>query len=231
MIKVNLLESVTDRAGSVAAVEARVASPRGQSTLALVVVLALLIAGATFDYLSASAAKTSAQTDLAHEQEVAARMQAIKKEMEELEHRTQEVQTRIDAIKKLRADQQGPVAVLSSINERLPKLADFKLGSIELKGGDLTVTGDSPDEASVTQFGRNMEFSNGLFSNVSIETKRDPLDIPKDAITPLAKVYKPTTVSFTVKCKYTPPSATVNASQPQQPQGAKPAANQIAQNN
>jgi Tfp pilus assembly protein PilN len=226
MIKVNLLESVTDRSGGVAAVEARVASPRGQGVLVMLVVVGVLLAGSTFDYLSATAAKASAQNDLSHEQEVAARMQAIKKEMAELEKRTQEVQTRIDAIKKLRSAQQGPVAVLSSINERLPKLADFKLASIELKGDELTVKGDSPDEAAVTQFAQNMELrSNNLFSDVSIEITRAKLDVPKDALSPLAKEPNPTTVGFTVKCKYTPPGS---SSQSQQ-QGAKPAANQIAQ--
>jgi Tfp pilus assembly protein PilN len=227
MIKVNLLESVTDRSGGVAAVEARVSSPRGQGLLVTLVAVGLLLAGATFDYLGATAAKASAQNDLAREQEVAARMQAIKKEMQELEKRTQEVQTRIDAIKKLRSAQQGPVAVLSSLNERLPKLADFKLASIELKGDELTVKGDSPDEASVTQFGRGMEFSNGLFSNVSIEIKRDKLDVPKDAASPLAKDPNPTTVGFTIKCKYTQPGT--DSGQPQPQQGAKQAAGQIAQ--
>lgn len=245
MIKVNLLESVTDRTGGVAAVEARVASPRGQGLLVLAVVIGLLLFGASFDWVSARSARNAAQQELAHEQEEAARMEAIKKEMTELEKRTQEVQTRIDAIKKLRASQQGPVAVLSSINERLPKVADFRLESIEQKGDELTVKGDSPDETAVTQFGRSMEFSSGLFSNVSIETKRETLDVPKEGAAsatpdkdapPAAKdkdkdgAPKPTTVSFTLKCKYTPPTAVnTNGVQQQQPKGATPPANQIAQ--
>ena len=230
MIKVNLLESVTDRTGGVAAVEARVANPRGQGRLILVVVLALLVAGSAFDFVSARSARAAAQADLAREQETAAKMLAIKNEMKELEKRTQEITTRIDAIKKLRESQQGPVAVLSSINERIPNVADFRLESIEQKGGELTVKGDSPDEAAVTQFGRSMEFSSGLFSNVSIETERKDMDVPAGANAPGAKdakdAPKPTTVTFTLKCKYTPPGAT--QSQPQQ-KGANAPANQIAQ--
>jgi Tfp pilus assembly protein PilN len=231
MIKVNLLESVTDRTGGVAAVEARVANPRSQGRMILVVVLALLLAGATFDYVSARSARSAAQADLAREQETAARMLAIKNEMKELEKRTQEITTRIDAIKKLRESQQGPVAVLSSINERLPHVSDFRLESIEQKGGELTVKGDSPDEAAVTQFGRSMEFSSGLFANVSIETERKDMDVPKDAVaaSPLVKdAPKPSTVTFTLKCKYTPPSATVSQSQQSQKSATAPA-NQIAQ--
>ncbi|HVG29023.1 MAG TPA: hypothetical protein VM864_04825 [Pyrinomonadaceae bacterium] len=233
MIKVNLLESVTDRnGGSVAAVEARVSSPRGQGLLAVLVVAGLLVAGVTFDWVSARGARAEAQQELARQQEVAARMEAIKKEMLELEKRTQEVQTRIDAIKKLRASQQGPVAVLSAVNDRLPRVADFRLESIEQKGDELVVKGDSPDEAAVTQFGRSMEFSGGLFTNVSIETKREALDVPKEALPPPAKgapdAPKPTTVSFTVKCKYTPPGA-ISPSSQQQQKTAAPSATQIAQ--
>jgi Tfp pilus assembly protein PilN len=232
MIRVNLLESVTDRnGGSVAAVEARVSSPRGQGLLALLVVAGLLVAGVTFDWVSARGSRAEAQAELSRQQEVAARMEAIKKEMLELEKRTQEVQTRIDAIKKLRAAQQGPVAVLSSVNDRLPHVADFRLESIEQKGEELIVKGDSPDEAAVTQFGRSMEFSSGLFTNVSIETKRETMEVPKDVLLPTVKgapdAPKPTTVSFTVKCKYTPPGA--NSPSSQQPLKAAPSANQIAQ--
>ncbi|HEX8163744.1 MAG TPA: PilN domain-containing protein [Pyrinomonadaceae bacterium] len=231
MIRVNLLESVTDRnGGSVAAVEARVSSPRGQGLLAALVVAGLLVSGVTFDWVSARGARAEAQAELQRQQEVAARMEAIKKEMAELEKRTQEVQTRIDAIKKLRSSQQGPVAVLSAVNDRLPRVADFRLESIEQKGDDLTIKGDSPDEAAVTQFGRSMEFSSGLFANVSIETKRDPLDVPKEALPAPVKGApeppKPTTVSFTVKCKYAPGA---NGSGSQQQKAAAPSANQIAQ--
>jgi Tfp pilus assembly protein PilN len=231
MIKVNLLESVTDRTGGVAAVEARVASTRGQGLLVLVVVAGLLLFGGAFDWMSARSARAAVQQDLAREQETAARMAAIQTEMKELEKRTSEVQTRIDAIKKLRASQQGPVAVLSSINDRLPRVQDFRLESIEQKGEELTVKGDSPDESAVTQFGRSMEFSSGLFTNVSIETKREALDVPKDAaapVNPLApSAPKPTTVTFTLKCKYTAPSAAASGGQAQQPKAAT--ANQIAQ--
>lgn len=233
MIRVNLLESVTDRnGGSVAAVEARVSSPRGQGLLAMLVVAGLLVAGVTFDWVSARGARSEAMAELQRQQEVAARMQAIKKEMLELEKRTQEVQTRIDAIKKLRASQQGPVAILSAVNDRLPRVPDFRLESIEQKGDEVVVKGDSPDEAAVTQFGRSMEFSSGLFTNVSIETKREKLEVPKEVLQPsakdLAEAAKPTTVSFTVKCKYTAPGASTASNQPQE-KAAASSANQVAQ--
>jgi len=211
MIKVNLLNSVTDKT-SVAAIETRVANPLMQGRLVLLVVVALLGLGIMFDWTSANSAHAEVTAELKRQQEQAARMEAIKREQAELEKKTQEIQTRIDAIKRLRASQQGPVAVLSAINQRLPKIAEFRLESIEQKGGDLILKGDSPNEAAITQFGRSMEFSAGLFSNVNIETKRELIEkLNAGSTTPAATaddpvkpLIKPDTVTFTLKCKYTP---------------------------
>jgi len=211
MIKVNLLDSVTDKT-SVAAIETRVANPRTQGRLVLLVVVALLGMAIVFDWTSANSAHAEVTAELKRQEEQAARMQAIKIEQAELEKKTREIQTRIDAIKKLRSSQQGPVAVLSAINERLPKMADFRLESIEQKNGELILIGDSPNESAVTQFGRSMEFSSGLFSNVSIETKRELLDKVSGSSMalnttddPAKPVVKLDTVTFTLKCKYTAP--------------------------
>jgi Tfp pilus assembly protein PilN len=220
MIKVNLLDSVTDKT-SVAAIETRVANPRTQGRLVLLVVVALLGLAIVFDWTSANSAHAEVTAELKRQQEQAARMEAIKKEQAELEKKTQEIQTRIDAIKKLRASQQGPVAVLSAINERLPKIPDFRLESIEQKGGELTLKGDSPNESAVTQFGRSMEFSSGLFTNVSIETKRELMEKVNAGSTPPPagatedkSVVKLDTVTFTLKCKYTPPGSQATSSAP-----------------
>ncbi|HYP00324.1 MAG TPA: hypothetical protein VER76_09055 [Pyrinomonadaceae bacterium] len=244
MIKVNLLDSVTDKT-SVAAIETRVANPRTQGRLVLLVVVALLGMGIVFDWMSANSAHAEVTAELKQQEEQAARMEAIKKEQSELEKKTQEIQTRIDAIKKLRASQQGPVAVLSAINERLPKIPDFRLESIEQKGGELILKGDSPNELAVTQFGRSMEFSSGLFTNVSIETKRELMDKVNGASTTppptstdeaTKPVVKLDTVTFTLKCKYAPASG--GGSQTSAPAGnAKPtgtsattASTQVAKN-
>jgi Tfp pilus assembly protein PilN len=246
MIKVNLLDSVTDKT-SVATIETRVANPRTQGRLVLLVVVALLGMAIVFDWTSANSAHAEVTAELKRQEEQAARMEAIKKEQAELEKKTQEIQTRIDAIKKLRSSQQGPVAVLSAINERLPRIADFRLESIEQKGGELILKGDSPNESAVTQFGRSMEFSSGLFSNVSIETKRELLDKVSGASTPAASaaaatpadptrpVVKLDTVTFTLKCKYDAPggqkSAPANNAKPSGAAApAAPAPTQVAKN-
>ena len=208
MIKVNLLDSVTDRARTTAVVESKVADPRMRLLLMGVSVFALLGLTMAFDFVSARTASERAEANLEKEKQVAAQMAAINKEQAELEKKIKDIQTRIEAIKVLRASQQGPVSLLSAMNERMPGAPEFRLETIEQKDGELTIAGHSPNEAAVTQFGRSLEFSSDLFQNVSIETKREPLPFDekdyKDGLGEIDKDYVPQTVKFTIKCKYGP---------------------------
>jgi Tfp pilus assembly protein PilN len=230
MIKVNLLESVTDRARSVAVVEERVSNPRARSWLLISAVFSLLALGMAFDYVSANMAHSRAQAELERQQQIAAQMAAINKEQADLEKKIKDTQTRIDVIKKLRASQQGPVALLSSINDRLPALAEFRLEFIEQKNGELTIEGHSPNEAAITQFGRSLEFSSGNFTNVSIETEKKEMEVSQSDYDPKAGpldlTIKPETMKFKIRCRFTP---TAPAPQNAAAAPGQSAPNQVAQ--
>jgi Tfp pilus assembly protein PilN len=222
MIKVNLLDSVTDRARGVAVVEQKVTNPAMQTLLMGMVVMVLLVAGLGYDYISAGAAKAKAQKDLEEQQRIAAQMAAINKEQSELEKKTKDIQVRIDAIQKLRASQQGPGNVLREIRERVDSIPGLYLESVEQKGNDLVIRGDSPNEASVTRFGQSLEFSQGQFSNLDISTERKLVQVSSaDAAQIDPNAPKPEVVGFTIKCNY---SQSGNA----QPAAPAPA-NQVAQ--
>jgi Tfp pilus assembly protein PilN len=227
MIKINLLNSVTERSHSVAAVEERVANPRMRMLVTMAAVFSLMLLAMVFDYYSASSARARADAELARQQQIAAQMAAINKEQAELEKKIAAIQSRIDAIKMLRASQKGPVGLLSALNERLPGAPEFRLETIEQKNGELLIEGNSPNEYAVTQFGRSLEFSSGLFQNVSIETQRKALEISASDYGPaegqLDPDYKPETVSFKIKCKYGQPAESPKPGAP------APAANQVAQ--
>ena len=229
MIKVNLLDSVTDRATSVAVVEEKVSNPRTRTIVMAASIFSLLALAIGFDYVSSNTANAHAKQELERQNQIAAQMAAINKEQAELEKKIKDIQVRIDAIKRLRASQQGPVALLSELNSRLPGAIEFRLESVEQKNGDLTVEGNSPNEYAVTQFGRSLEFSSGLFQNVSIETERKDLEInPADYVAdgPLDLTIKPQTVRFKVKCKYvaggTQPAPTATAAAPAAPAASAP---------
>jgi len=228
MIKINLLESVTDRPQGVALVEDKVASPRMQTLLLALTVFGLVVLAMGYDYVSSNMAHTAAQKEFDNQKRINQQMLAIQKEQMELEKKSKEVQARIDAIKKLRESQQGPGAVLQEIKARFDAVPGLYLTSIENKDGEITIKGESPNEYSVTKFGQSLEFSNGLFSNLNIETQREAAKSsaqPSSAPAPAANdpnAYKPEVVVFTVKASF-------GASKTQSQSQTTPApANQVA---
>lgn len=230
MIKINLLESVTDRQnGTAVAVERKIASPVSRMMMMAFAVTGLLLAVIAFDVISTQRAKANAEQELEAEKQKAIELEAVMKEQKELEAKINNIDTRINAIKKLRSTQAGPSAVLEALRERITMNPGLYLESVEQRGEQLTITGNSPDESVVTQFGRSLEFSSGLFSNLNIETTRrdDPTAQPASAnsTAPVNQI-----VNFKIVCAYTPSKA--NAAQPNgvaqpaanmpQPQAAKP---------
>src|SRR5919206_2205895 len=207
MIKINLLESVTDRPQGVALVEDKVSSPRMQTLLLALTVFGLMMLAMGYDYVSSNMAHAAAQKELDNQKRINQQMLAIQKEQEELEKKSKEIQARIDAIKKLRESQQGPSAVLQEIKARFDAVPGLYLVAIENREGEITIKGESPNEYSVTKFGQSLEFSNGLFSNLNIETTREAAKgsttlIPQSVVPTEPNVVKPEVVTFTVKAKF-----------------------------
>ncbi len=208
MIKINLLESVTERqGGAVIAVDRKISSPNSKLLLMSLAVFFLLAAVVGWDVISTQMAKTEAERQLAEQKQVAAELEAVTKEMKELEAKIQNIDSRIDLIKKLRDSQAGPSAVLEAMRERISMVPGIYLESIEQTGDQLTVKGNSPDEAAVTQFGRSLEFSGGLFSNLNIETQRKDAPNQPTAVASNPDATKNTIVGFTIRCAYTPSKA------------------------
>ena len=224
MIKINLLESVTDRPTGAAMVEDKVANPRIQTLLLIMTVFGILVLGATYDFISSRSARDAAQRELENQRRINVQMLAVNREQAELEKKTHEIQARIDAITKLRDSQQGPGSVLREIKMRFDSVPGLYLKSIEQKEGELTIKGESPNEGSVTRFGQSLEFSSGLFTNLNIETQRELAQAQRTDSTAAGDdtLIKPEVVTFTVKCNY---AASKPQSQPQaqQQQPANPA--------
>jgi hypothetical protein len=92
------------------------------------------------------------------------------------------------------------------MRERNAMVPGLYLESIEQAGRSLVIKGNSPDESQVPPVGRSLEFSNGLFTNLSIETSRTevannnvPQRVNADGETPKVGI-----VNFTIKCGYSP---------------------------
>ena len=222
MIKVNLLESITDRSVGVAFVEDKVSSARTQTFLLALTVMALLVLGVGYDYVSTKSKHDNAVKELDRQQRINDQMNAVKREQADLEKKIADINLRVQAIQKLRASQQGPSAVLEEIKARFDAIPGLYLVSVEQKDTELIIKGGSPNEAAITRFGQSLEFSSGMFSNLNIETAREPLvvkDIAGVTTTPDPKVPAPEVVTFTIKCNY---------SKAGQPNSNSAPANQVA---
>ncbi len=242
MIKINLLNSVTERQnGTVVAVDRKISSPNSRLALMSVVVFFLLAAVVGWDVISSHMARTDAERQLAEQKTIEAELQVVINEQKELEGKIASIDARIEAIKKLRASQAGPSAVLDAVRERIAMVPGLYLESIEQSGGGLVISGTSPDESQVTQFGRSLEFSNGLFSDLNIETNRAEVvnENAPQKVGDSGERPKVNIVNFKVRTAYTPEKAaganngsnptTASVQNPAGPaQGGQPA--QIAKN-
>jgi len=215
VIKVNLLESVTDRSVGVAFVEDKVSSTRTQTFLLALTVAALLVLGVGYEYVSATRQHQAGVQELDNQKRINDRMNAVKKEQADLEKKIADINLRVQAIQKLRASQQGPSEVLEEVKARFDAVPGLYLKSVEQKEAEITIKGESPNEAAVTRFGQSMEFSSGMFSNLNIETSREVVQVSKTGNTAAAAAADPNmpppeVVAFTIKCNYARP----NNSQP-----------------
>ena len=213
MIKINLLNSVTERqGGAVVSVDRKMSSPASRFVLMSVVVTILLAAVIGWDVISSQMAKTEAERQLDEQKRIAAELEVVMNEQKELEAKIANIDSRIDAIKRLRASQAGPSAVLDAMRERIAMVPGLYLESVEQSGDTVVIKGNSPDESQVTQFGRSLEFSNGLFSNLNIETVRNEVQ-NQNAVQKTGPNGQPAAgakveiVNFTIKCSYTPEKA------------------------
>jgi len=85
VIKVNLLESMTDRSVGVAFVEDKVSSARTQTLLLGLTVMALVVLGVGYEYVSTNRQHEAAVKELATQTRINDQMNAVKREQADLE--------------------------------------------------------------------------------------------------------------------------------------------------
>ena len=234
MIKINLLNSVTERqGGTVVAVDRKVGSPATRFLLMTLSVGFLLVAFVSWDVISTQWAKAEAERQLEEQKQIAAELEAVMNEQKELETKIAAIDARINAIKKLREEQKGPSAVLEALRERISMTPGLYLQSVVQEGDKVTISGNSPSEDAVTQFGRSLEFSNGLFANLNIETKREEVT-NQMASAPAAggEIPKVNVVNFKITAGYNSAKGNTNTSMTaSNPNGQAPAPSvQVAKN-
>ena len=192
MPKINLLQQATSE--STGSKASSISAQTGQLIVMVSVVVLGVVSWLVYSWYVTDLENKRVKEDLANEQKVAAELAKLKEDADKLQKQITLVENRVKVIKQLRAEQRGPVAVLSNINELIP--IGMKLDSVTQRGSAMTIVGNTSTEALITSFAKDLEFSRGLFTSIEIQTEQQPGTATTEPIT-----------KFTIRCVYNPPVA------------------------
>ncbi len=164
MIKVNLLKDQTVQVRR--AFTAPTVSRMGLIYLAIF----LLVAGATatwYFYIQRQVQTATAKKKKLQIEE--ARLQTLKKEIDKYEKLKQLRQSRIDVIEKLKENQTGPVLLLNSVIQSIPRDGVLWLTSLTQKADRIKIVGFTEHTEVIPDFMSNLTAS-GTFSSVDLES-------------------------------------------------------------
>jgi type IV pilus assembly protein PilN len=147
MIRVNLLAADRPTQKSKKAPSAPGAV---QLYLFLVVFVGGALAACTAGYFYITGKISSVNKEIAEKQDRLAKLQQIKKQVDEYQAKTKMLEDKIALIERLKAEQSGPVHLLDELSKSLP---DFVwLDGLEQTGSGLSIRGNTNSITSVADF-------------------------------------------------------------------------------
>jgi Tfp pilus assembly protein PilN len=164
MIKVNLLKDQT------AQVRKTFAKPTVSRTGLAFMAIFVLIAGATatwYFYIQHQVTEGTQKREKLRREE--ARLQKLKEEIEKFDQLKQLRQSRIDVIEKLKENQTGPVLLLNSIIQSIPREGSLWLTSLSQKSDQIKIVGFTQNTEVIPDFMSNL-MASGIFSTVDLES-------------------------------------------------------------
>lgn len=201
MIKVNLLEGAADTRAATRATKA--AAKTTQQVLLIAGALVALLVALGVDYFVSKTMLDKATRDLEEQQTIAAELKKNREQLEGLQKQIKDVEERIKIIDDLQKNQQGPSAMLSLINSKMPGGTVVRLDKIQQQKDQLTVEGVADNTDVVSEFAKGLELgSNGLFQSVGLNVTRqdETISDPEDeTVKRLVTTYK-----FVITTQYTP---------------------------
>ncbi|MBL8207737.1 MAG: hypothetical protein JNM09_26120 [Blastocatellia bacterium] len=219
MIRINLLNSAVENS-NLDVVESAISNRGTQQMVLLISAISLCLGAIGLDWIVTMRDHSRVKTEVDAEQATADRLVPLTKQAKELQDKNKAVEERINAIMRLRAEQTGPQRLLQMMDGKLPADGQFRLTSIaqvkadkDKKEDTFTLSGYSPNEIQVTQFAKNLEFSDGWFTKFTLDIGRgtNP-EFSKDGApskSPVKEASKEV-VRFTIRCAYNPQNLLLN---------------------
>ncbi len=169
MIRINLLGTPRQKKGKRAAVAAVSIPSEGPSTLVVLLVVGLLAAaGNYFYYHSLNAKHDKLVADLAQADAKIKTLSAVKAAYLEKQKQHEALKTRFDVIDQLRANQSGPVVLLSAISTSVNDSDAVWLNTMHDDGPSVTLEGYALSNVSLANLMENLR-KTGQFKSVEMK--------------------------------------------------------------
>jgi type IV pilus assembly protein PilN len=169
MIRINLLGTPRQKKGKRGAAAPVSMPSEGPSTLiVLLVVGALAVGGNYFYYHSLNATHDKLQSDLASADAQIRTLSAVKTAYLEKQKQHEALKARFDVIDQLRANQAGPVTLLSTISTSVNQSEAVWLNTMHDDGPSVTLEGVALSNVSLANLMENLK-KTGQFKTVEVK--------------------------------------------------------------
>jgi Tfp pilus assembly protein PilN len=176
MIKINLLKDQTSRPR-----KAILGPSVSRTGLIAAAVFILLVGGITGSWFYVSRQVHNLTLSRNRLKAEDARLQELKKQIEQYDKLKRLRQTRIEVIEKLKDNQTGPVQLLNGVIHSMPGDGSLWLNLLNQKGDRTQIVGFTLRNESVADFMANLSLT-GLFKSVDLELIESQKDASKFSV-------------------------------------------------
>jgi type IV pilus assembly protein PilN len=154
-----------------------VSGPANLNNVIVVALIGLAALGALGYWFVNNRTLANRQRTVSERKVEADKLEAIIKEVEEFQRRTESLQNRIDLINQLKQNQKGPVRIMDQISKDLPDLV--WLDKMQVSGGRVTLSGRGLNPNAVANFVENIKndpyFEEPELGNITEATAAPPV--------------------------------------------------------
>lgn len=169
MIRINLLGTPRQKKGKRGAATAVAIPTEGPSTLIVLLVVAVLAAaGNYYYYRSLNEKHTKLQSDLQAADAQIKTLSVVKTAYLEKQKQHEALKARFDVIDQLRANQSGPVVLLSAISTSVNESEAVWLNTMKDEGPNVTLEGVALSNVSLANLMENLK-KTGQFKSVEMK--------------------------------------------------------------
>lgn len=174
------------------------------ATLAVLIPLAVVLAVMIASYIDRTVERNRLQSRLDAEDSTAAKLATENADYESSKASFTTFQNLLDNLIGLRQRQPAAFQLLRDLDQRWPRDNSWLVSEMNVKGGNVEIKGKTRNEQAITSFAKNLEFSDGLFTNIL--TKNNLQGANPNPSAPAAAATAPSSnvVEFTVSATYTP---------------------------